>query len=201
LQLYSTPGVTAPDQEAAEQKQLQREEESTKQCLSICNQVSEHVDQIRTNPAKSIFADTLDEIKGRLTKTTSELEGYLQRIENRLYILKAQETVLSNKDTSERERIQKEKASIIQSLTIAAEVAEQVTKAQESTFDNITAAEDSYQVTVSTIGDLISAKRVTAGHRSMSFLGQISDVALQQLAQDRGVSHMAMDEPKVTQKS
>lgn len=180
---------------------MQREEESTKQCLSICNQVSEHVDQIRTNPAKSIFADTLDEIKGRLTKTTSELEGYLQRIENRLYILKAQETVLSNKDTSERERIQKEKASIIQSLTIAAEVAEQVTKAQESTFDNITAAEDSYQVTVSTIGDLISAKRVTAGHRSMSFLGQISDVALQQLAQDRGVSHMAMDEPKVTQKS
>jgi hypothetical protein len=44
---------------------------------------------------------------------------------------------------------------------------------------------------VSTLGDLISAMRVSAGIRATQWLGQLSDVTLQQISRDRG--DIAMD--------
>lgn len=40
---------------------------------------------------------------------------------------------------------------------------------------------------LSALGDLISAKRVTAGLRATQWLGQVSDAAPQQLSRDRGI--------------
>lgn len=47
-------------------------------------------------------------------------------------------------------------------------------------------ADDGYQLLVSTVGDLISAKRVTIGSRSLQLFGQMSDTSLQQLSRDLG---------------
>jgi len=52
-------------------------------------------------------------------------------------------------------------------------------------FEDIEMADDGHQVIVATLGDLISAKRVTAGARSTQWLGQMSDASLQSLSKDR----------------
>lgn len=61
-------------------------------------------------------------------------------------------------------------------------------------FEDVSMADDGHQVIVSTIGDLISARRVTAGARSMQIMGQMSDDALQQLSQNLG--HAATEKAK-----
>ena len=53
-------------------------------------------------------------------------------------------------------------------------------------FEDISTADNSHQVLISTIGDLISARRVTAGARSRQWLGQMSDDSLQQMSQSHG---------------
>ena len=45
--------------------------------------------------------------------------------------------------------------------------------------------DDGRQAIVSTIGDPISAKRITAGARSMQLMGQMSDESLQHFSRDR----------------
>ena len=48
-------------------------------------------------------------------------------------------------------------------------------------FEDVSAAQDAHQVIAATFGDLISAKRVTAG------VGATQWLALQQLSRDRGI--------------
>jgi hypothetical protein len=49
-------------------------------------------------------------------------------------------------------------------------------------------ADDGHQLIISTMGDLISARRVTVGSRSIQWLGQMSDTSLQQLSKDQDTS-------------
>ncbi|ENH98753.1 hypothetical protein COCC4DRAFT_154992 [Bipolaris maydis ATCC 48331] len=50
-------------------------------------------------------------------------------------------------------------------------------------FDEVSLREDSHQVIVSTVGDLINARRVSASARSTQLLGQMSDATLQTIGQ------------------
>ena len=55
-------------------------------------------------------------------------------------------------------------------------------------FEDVSAAQGAHQVIVSTVGDLVSAKRVTANVGATSLLGQMSDATLQQLTRGRGIN-------------
>jgi len=59
--------------------------------------------------------------------------------------------------------VQEEKDSIKQCLDICAQASEQMDKVHVNVFEDVSAAQDADQVIVATLGDLISAKRVTAG--------------------------------------
>ncbi|RMZ91198.1 hypothetical protein DV736_g1556, partial [Chaetothyriales sp. CBS 134916] len=77
--------------------------------------------------------------------------------------------------------------TVKQCLNICGEATEQVSAEHVNVFEDVRAADDGHQLILSTIGDLISAKRVTLGARSTQWLGQMSDSSLQQLSKDRGV--------------
>ena len=87
---------------------------------------------------------------------------------------------------AEQERIQDEKDSIKQRLAICAQASEQEDEDRTNVLEDVSTAQDAHQVVVATLGDLISASRVTAGVRSTQWLRQISDATLQQLSRDRG---------------
>src|SRR5271170_2930397 len=56
LQSLPLQGDTISDEDAAEREQMQKEKESTKQCLTICEQVFKQVSQVQPNVFEDISA-------------------------------------------------------------------------------------------------------------------------------------------------
>ncbi|KAF4610369.1 hypothetical protein G7Y89_g15750 [Cudoniella acicularis] len=95
------------------------------------------------------------------------LKGHLRNLDNRLASLPAQSPQISSEQAAEQERIQEEIDSIKQCLAICAEASVQAGQDRTSIFEDVSLTDDGRQAIVSTIGDLISAKRITARARSM----------------------------------
>lgn len=215
LQALPLWGVTISNESAAERWQIQEERDSTQQCLKICAQVVTHIDQLQPTvfenistpsdafqapgtklgglpSARLIMVNTFKACKERLSDTTIQLEGHLQDLDNRL-----QNLSLPNEQATEQERIKEELNSIKQCLAICAQASTQANKERMNVFEDVSIADDGHQVLVSTIGDLILARRVAAGARSWQWLGQMSDDSLQQLSQNHGhVAGKGLVEPQ-----
>jgi hypothetical protein len=214
LQALSLQDLAISDEIVAERRQIQEERDSTQQCLKICAQVVTHIDQHQPTifentstpsdgyqapdtklggfpSARIITADTFKVCKEKLSDTTMKLESHLQDIDNRLQNLSLPGSKNSNDQVAEQERIKEELDSIKQCLAICAQASTQANKERVNIFEDISMTDDGHQVLVSTIGDLISARRVTAGARSRQWLGQMSDDSLQQLSQNS--SHFAAE--------
>lgn len=82
----------------------------------------------------------LKECQEMVTKTTSDLEEHLEEIDNKLQAISLRGARILGEDTVER-----------------------VDQARTNVFEDVSAAQDAHQVIAATLGDLISAKRVTAG--------------------------------------
>lgn len=141
----------------------------------------------------------LKECKDTISEASNKLEMHLQTMENRLRNLRSGSPVVPDEQGTEEERIQEERDSTRQCLAICAQASEQANEDRTNIFEDVSMAEDGHQVIVSTIGDLILAKRVSAGARSTQWMGQMSDDSLQQLTKALGKSAMgnaANAEPK-----
>lgn len=198
-----------------ERKQIQEERDSAEQCLNICAQVCTHIDQaqlskvfkdVSTPPdgrwarlgtpsshdsARLLTAESLKICTKTMEDSSNWLKGHLQNLDNRLASLPAQSPQISSEQAAEQERIQEEIDSIKQCLAIYAEASVQAGQDRTNIFEDVSMTDDGRQAIVSTIGDLISAKRITAGARSMQLMGQMSDESLQQFSRDR---HHATEE-------
>jgi hypothetical protein len=206
LEALPLGGETVSDEEMAERERIEIERESTLQCLAICAQVSEKVNQVRPNvfedlsaprgshqvdvtavaglvSAKNVTATALQELQERLTNTTSSLEQHLRDIDHRLRNYSTSAARIFG--GTERERVQAEKDSIEQCLAICTRASEQAEQPRTNVFEDVSAARDAQQLIVATLGDLISAKRVAADISSSQWLGQMSDATVQQLSRDR----------------
>jgi len=185
---------------------IREERHSTQQCLRICDWVSGHIDQVQRStfegiytasgrrrvsvstprdyvPARRVTTDVFKECKERLIRTTSELSNHLDEIDSRLQ--HSSRGARSSTDyAAEQSRIQEERDSIKNCLSICAEASEQVDSGRTNVFEDVSAAPDAHQMVVATFGDLISARRVNAGARSTQWLGQMSDSTLEQLSRD-----------------
>ncbi|KAK6496159.1 hypothetical protein TWF481_002183 [Arthrobotrys musiformis] len=75
--------------------------------------------------------------------------------------------------------------SIQQCLATYSRESEQLKQNRFNIFEDVKAADDAEQVIVATPGNLISAKRVTAGPRSRQWLGQMPDAQLQNLIDNK----------------
>jgi hypothetical protein len=132
-----------------------------------------------------VTANAFKVCKENLTSTTTVLERHLQDINNRLQKLSSEPSGTSDKHQAEKERLEEEKGSIKQCLAICADASDQANEDRTNFFEDVTMANDGHQVVVSTFGDLVSAKRITVGDRSIQWLGQMSDETLQRLSRDR----------------
>ena len=201
-----TESRMAPE-DGAELEQIKAERDSTEQCLRICAQVSEHMDSVQIAAvegsrsasdarhtaierlgnllsAQRTTSKVLQECKDKLALTTSELRRHLQEMNRKLERLE-RGVIISTEQSIERQRIHEEKESTEQCLRICTEAAEQAGQNRTNVVEDVKADQDSHQVVVATLGDLISAKRITAGARSAQWTGQMSDASLQQLSRDR----------------
>ncbi|EEH11709.1 conserved hypothetical protein [Histoplasma capsulatum G186AR] len=205
LDSFIPKGAKMEHEDSVQWSRIQEERNSTQQCLQICTDALEHIDKLKPkilteNPtafipplgidtignfnsgsSKYVINCILQEYKQKLLTASSDLEKHAERLKARL---EAMSQTVKVEETAEWEQIQEERNSLRQCLAICAEAAEQAKKAHSNEFEDVLSADDAHQVIVSTVGELISAKRITTGSRSAQWLGQMSDETLQQLSRD-----------------
>lgn len=199
--------VDATQESEEERQNLRSEQESIQQCMNICTDVAAHIDLVRpkivphipshddrlvitttAGAGMSAQKDTeqlLGRCKDDLTTMLSHLRDRLQDVAQRQNALSYQHTTSADHE-NERKRLQEEVESIKQSLMICEEASQKAQPDRTNVFEDITMADDGHQIMVSTFGDLICARKITAGARSLQWFGQMSDESLQELSQKRG---------------
>jgi hypothetical protein len=198
------------DVNGVEWRNIQAEKESIQKCLDICRGVSSHIDSVRPTVIENILTDpgghyidvftsgagasaqrrtkeALDRCKDDLAGLLPELASRLEEVSHRQQALAQASTVSANQRT-EQARLQEEIESIKQSLKICTQAAKKAHPERTNVFEEVSLTDDGHQLVISTIGDLISAKKVSVGARSHQWLGQMSDESLQQLSRDRDPS-------------
>jgi conjugal transfer/entry exclusion protein len=135
----------------------------------------------------AVTAEAVQDFKVMLRETTDDLQTHLSDLGERLEALKIQDANTKDENIAERKRMQAEIDSTRKCLVVCAQVSEHAETVRTNVFEDVSAARDAHMVIVSTVGELISAKRVTADIRATQILGQMSNTSLQQLASSRGV--------------
>jgi hypothetical protein len=221
LHAFSLQGAEISDEDATEQRRIQEERQSAEQCLSICTAVSAHIELVQStnvfenisepkdayqaplNAIKSpslawlLTTGSLKACKDTMASSTTWLRRHLQDLDNKLAGLHAQPLQISNAHVTEQEQIQEEIDSTKQCLAICAEAAERARQERINVFEDVSMADDGHQVIVSTLGDLILARRVTAGARSIQLMGQISDDSFRQFSQNLGYAAVEKEKKPV----
>ena len=128
---------------------------------------------------------TLESCKRGLGVTYSRLKVQLDDLNDRIAKMAQHEDIVTEEYSDGQSSKEELEESIKQCLDICTKATEEVAQDRVNVFEDVNMAEDGHQILVSTIGDLISAKRITAGARSIQWLGQMSDASLQQLSQKR----------------
>jgi Fungal N-terminal domain of STAND proteins len=175
-----------------ERKRIIEEIESTKQCLNICTDVFKHINGIRPSIFEATFTPSMNEdffvtTKQALESCNKTLDNQMQQLQSHLQELSVRlEGFLSYQGTdvekdAERQRILDDFSSTQQSLNICLNASERASKDRLNIYADVAVAEDSSQYIISTVGDLISAKNISAGARSLQCMGQLSDESLQKL--------------------
>lgn len=201
----STLEGTDAQSEVADRLSIEAERASLEQCLNICRRVLEHIDGVqielfrgdnessdrsassatpdKPSQARLITRERLNDCKVGISVTRAELQARLQEADHKLSKLSRGLSKFnqdSNEDKLQDESITEDLDSIRQCLFICANASEQAERT--NVFEDVSLADDGYQIVVATLGDLISAKRVIAGTRSRQILGQMSDESLQHLS-------------------
>ncbi|OGM41919.1 hypothetical protein ABOM_009807 [Aspergillus bombycis] len=192
---------------------VREEKESTEQCLAICVQVSRYIEgaqmrlpqdshnvpMLTLHPVSSEGFDStkayratdalLKDLRNKLSLNSQTLQARLSTLDSQLKACSEVGTLSSREGTAKFDLIKEERDSIAQCLNICADASDIAQMARKNVYEDVASADDSHQLVVSTIGDLISAKHIITGARSVQWLGQMSDDTLQQLSRDQKTRH------------
>lgn len=123
-----------------------------------------------------ITTKAFEECKEMIANATVNLGKRLQEVDEKLEALHPRDLALSDEITLVKQQIQQERDATLRCLGICAQVSTQVDENRSNVFSDVAMAEGGHHVAVTTNEDLISASRITAGAKSMTLIGQISDV-------------------------
>ena len=188
--------MTESESDATERRLIKEEQLSTRRCLQICAQLSDHINQIQLMPKRrdsspgTIDPDVfpvratnvgLQECKNSLVLTVARLEGYMQDLMDRL-VTKSKTVMTSEEDVTNLARLRDEWTTARQCMDICSK-ADNHLKETVSIIDNY-ATGDSVQFMVSTDGKTIHGKNRGLGWRTRQVGGHLSDASVQQLSRD-----------------
>ncbi|BCR98242.1 uncharacterized protein AKAW2_31561A [Aspergillus luchuensis] len=203
---------------------IREEKESTEQCLTICTHVAQVIAHFQqqlpqfhskgenisiqfgsgnddiSGQSQSLTSAMLTDFGARVSSNSEALQARLMELTNRLRQMSEQGIMY--KDPTNLNLIKEERESIIQCLNVCSEASDLAHRARTNIFEDVTSSDESHQLVVSTIGDLISAKHIITGSKSAQWLGQMSDTSLQQLSRDfRGQVGIGEEPPSRAEKN
>ncbi|PYH91110.1 hypothetical protein BO71DRAFT_59068 [Aspergillus ellipticus CBS 707.79] len=203
---------------------IREEKESTEQCLTICTHVAQVIAHFQqqlpqfhskgenisiqfgsgnddiSGQSQNLTSAMLTDFGARVSSNSEALQARLMELTNRLRQMSEQGIMY--KDPTNLNLIKEERESIIQCLNVCSEASDLAHRARTNIFEDVTSSDESHQLVVSTIGDLISAKHIITGSKSAQWLGQMSDTSLQQLSRNfRGQVGIGEEPPTRTEKN
>ncbi len=187
-----------------EWKAIIEEKRSTQQGLEICAQLSTQIKQLESVPQEhSQFANQpsahkyiktgLDATKNSIRTLVSQLQNHEDNIEKQMESMLLA-TPRPDDTTTELAQLRETKASIRQCIKVISDANNTSDVERHNVFEDITLADDAYNLTVSTVGDLVTARRINLTGRSRYIGGQISDESYQ-----RTIDALAKDDAKNSQ--
>jgi len=182
--------------DATEIKLIKDEKLSTEKCLQICDQLSDHINQIQLTSKRSASSPGLDdpdtipervtnvglqECKNSLILTAARLEKHMKDLMDRL-VAKSKTAMSSENEVADLVRLQEEWETTRQCMDVCS-------KAHTHLNENITTIEnyglgDAVQFMVSTNGSVVHGKNRGLGWRTRQVGGYLSDAAVVHLSRD-----------------
>ncbi|KAL4942945.1 hypothetical protein BDV06DRAFT_191021 [Aspergillus oleicola] len=189
--------------DSEELQKIEEERQSATHCLEICKRVSGYIEQYQSerqdrigaagsphdnithsnsNPSisRQIAQNSLNSCLQNINAASTRLQKHLSQLEASLR--NSRDPPVSDQVTCELQKIKEEKETIAQCLNICTDATSLSESTRVNVFEDVASQDDAQQVLVSTIGDLLNAKRISTGMRSVQLLGQMSDDTLQHLS-------------------
>ncbi|KAH8779926.1 hypothetical protein F5883DRAFT_626228 [Diaporthe sp. PMI_573] len=179
----------SPVRDEPEWMAMLEEKQSTQQGLKICSQLSAQIEQLESTPkehpqflqqpsAHKFIRSGLGVVKGSIQSLVSRLQTHEHDIDNRIEAMRS--TVpLSEYEVTQLAQLQETKESLRQCMSVVADAGETLTNERCNLFEDITMADNSYGISVSTVTDLVVARRLNLSGQARYVGGQISDESYQ----------------------
>lgn len=196
LEKIVSKNTSGSSTDAAELQLMEEERLSTQKCLEICQQLSNHIDQLQHSPKtgkdsaesdetcsvpERVTNEGLQECKESLLNTAEKLENHLKILMER--IMTKSKTVTNSEEVIEdMRRLQEEWETTRQCMHICSKAGARLDE-NSSTIENY-ATGDAVQFMVSTNGTVIHGKNRGLGWRTRQVGGHLSEASLQQLSKD-----------------
>jgi hypothetical protein len=180
--------AAAVDEVALEWNSILEEKECTKRGLDMCAQLSAQIVQYESASTEHAqFSDRpsahkyvrrgLSEVGGSLQSLVTRLKSHEASIGSQLEAMSLKQG-LSEPVTAQLARLQQTKESINQCIQIVSE-AKDLADERSNIFEDITLSQNSYAFSVSTVNDLVIARRLNLSDRSRHLGGQVKDETVQ----------------------
>lgn len=181
--------------DTTELKIIQEERLSAQQCLRICAQLSDHINQIQTTSGNTLpevlISEGLQDCKKSLALTAAKLERLMKDRINRL-VAQSKTTMSSEEDRTELTRLQDEWETARECIDICSK-ADMNLRENVSTIENYGLG-DAVQFMVSTDGKTLHGKNRGLGWRTRQVGGHLSDATVQKLSGDMFLSNGLQNE-------
>ncbi|KAI0012758.1 hypothetical protein F4779DRAFT_643589 [Xylariaceae sp. FL0662B] len=173
---------------AVEWQAMLEEKQSTQQGLDMCAQLSAqimHFESASTEQAQfSGRPSARKHMKIGLSETREPIQSLVARLQTHEAIISSQMEAMSLKDaisepvTAQLARLQQAKESVSQCIQIVSEAGE-LADEHSNVFEDLTLADSSYALSISTVQDLVTARRLNLSGRSRHLGGQVTDETVQ----------------------
>jgi hypothetical protein len=190
VQILASRDDTGGAHSAIEWQAMLEEKESTQQGLRICAQLSAQIEELeptsKENPqlsqlpsAHKYIKNGLDVTKGSIQSMVSRLQNHEAAIDRQMESMRSKDQ-LSEPDATQLIQLQETKESIHKCIQVVAEASEgSIVVERRNVFEDITMADDTYDFSISTVGDLVTARRIHLTGRSRHVAGQLSNESYQ----------------------
>ncbi|KAF5689592.1 beta-lactamase [Fusarium circinatum] len=181
------PPAESVESDSTDWLALFEEKESTRKGLQICTELSLHIEALEStsseNPqfskqpsADKYIKSSLSSAKSSISALESRLRSHGSEIDKRMDAMKLK-TDLSEDDINELAQLRETKESIHQCMNVVAHAGEDLARERANVFEDITMAENAYGITVSTVKDLVYARRVNVQGQARYVGGQIDEAS------------------------
>jgi len=195
IQSLAAKNTAVPAQDEVEWQAMLEEKESTQQGLRLCAQLSSQIDRMVSAQRPRPQAPQLPQapkrpfayqyIKDGLRVTSDSIQALVYKLQEHEAKIDRQMGAMSSTTPSSENvfvqlaQLQETKESIRQCIKVVSDADETADIERRNVFEDITMADEAYNFSVSTFGDLITARRMHLTGRSRNIGGQLTSIDYQ----------------------